>query len=89
MAVEWEKKLVCATECSRCKKSLDPKGQRILSVYNHETICMRCKTKEEQQLDYKATSETMIRQCMVDVELMPTGDPGAYCFHHFYPYTCQ
>jgi hypothetical protein len=31
----------------------------------------------------------MVRQCLVDVELMPAGNPGAYCFHHFYPHTCQ
>lgn len=89
MGVEWEKKLACATECSRCKKPLVPKEQRILSVYDDEAICMKCKREEEKRPDYKGTSETMIKQCMVDVELMPTGDPGAYCFHHFYPYTCQ
>lgn len=89
MAVEWEKKLVCATKCSRCKKSLNPEDQRILSVYDHEPICMTCKRKEEQQPDYKATSIAMVRECLVDVELMPTGDPGEYCFHHFYSYICQ
>lgn len=89
MAVEWEKRLACATECSKCAKSLTPKDQRILSVYDHEPICMTCKTREEQQPDYKATSLSMVRECLVDVELMPTGDPGEYCFHHFYPYTCR
>jgi hypothetical protein len=88
MAVEWEKKLACITECSRCKKSLDHKDQRILSVYDHEAICMQCKTGEEQRADYKETPKTMVRECMVDVELMRS-DPGGYCFHHFYPYTCQ
>lgn len=89
MALEWEEKLACALECSRCRKSLSPKDQRILSVYDHEAICMDCKRKEEQQPDYKETSIAMVRQCLVDVELMPAGNPGAYCFHHFYPHTCQ
>ncbi len=87
MVVEWEKKLACAVKCSRCEKPLAPKERRILSVYDNEAICMVCKTEEEQRPDYKATSETMVRQCMVDVELMQS-DPGGYCFHHFYPYTC-
>jgi hypothetical protein len=89
MSVEWEKKLACAATCSRCDKSLNSKDQRILSVYNNEPICMTCKGKEEQRPDYKATSIAMVKHCLVDVELMPTGDPGAYCFHHFYPFTCQ
>lgn len=88
MAVEWEKKLACAIECTRCKKPLDPKDQRILSVYDNEAVCMACKRKEEQRPDYKETSDTMVRQCLVDVELMQS-DPGGYCFHHFYPYVCK
>ncbi len=88
MAAKWEEKLNCATECPRCKKPLDSKDQRILSVYDDEAICMKCKKKEEKRKDYRETSETMIKQCMVDVELAQ-GDPGAYCFHHFYPYTCK
>ena len=88
MGVTWEEKLICATECQKCKKSLNPKDQRILSVYDDEPICMECKRKEEQRPDYKETSENMVKQCMVDVELRQS-DPGAYCFHHFYPYTCK
>lgn len=88
MTVEWEKKLACANECTRCEKPLDPEDQRILSVYDNEPICMGCKRKEEKQPDYKETSETMLRQCLVDVELMQT-DLGGYCFHHFYPYVCK
>lgn len=88
MAVKWEEKLACATECPRCKKALNPRDQRILSVYDDEPICLACKKKEEKRKDYKETSETMIKQCMVDVELMQS-DPGGYCFHHFYPYTCK
>ena len=88
MAVEWEKKLVCATKCSRCERRLTPEDQRILSAYDHEPICVACKADEEKRPDYKTTSETMVKQCMVDVELMQS-DPGGYCFHHFYPYTCR
>ena len=83
-----EQKLACATKCSRYIKSLTPQDQRILSVYDDEAICMACKKKEEQRPDYKETSEKMVKQCMVDVELMQS-DPGGYCFHHFYPYTCK
>jgi hypothetical protein len=88
MAVNWEEKLACATECAKCRKSLGSGDERILSVYGHEAICGECKRKEEQRSDYKETSETMVKQCMVDVELMQS-DPGGYCFHHFYPYTCK
>jgi len=88
MALTWEQKLTCATECPRCKKTLSPKDQRIFSVYDDEAICLECKKKEEKRRDYKENSETMIKQCMVDVELMQS-DPGGYCFHHFYPYTCK
>jgi hypothetical protein len=56
MAVEWEKKLACAMECSKCKKSLDPKEKRILSVYDNEAICMKCKAEEEQRPDDRAAS---------------------------------
>ena len=88
MVAKWKEKLTCATECPRCKKKLGPKDQRILSVYDDEAICLECKKKEEKRTDYKETSETMIKQCMVDVELTQS-DPGGYCFHHFYPYTCK
>jgi len=88
MAVEWEKKLACARECSRCGRSLNSKDQRILSPYDSEPICMACKVHEEQRPDYKATADMMTKECMVDVELMRS-DPEGFCFHHFYPYTCQ
>jgi len=88
MAATWEQKLSCATECPRCKKALSPKDQRILSVYDDEAICLECKKKEEKRKDYKESSETMIKQCLVDVELTQS-DPGGYCFHHFYPYICK
>jgi len=88
MTVKWEERLACATECARCKKSLNSKDQRILSVYDHDAICRDCKKEEERRTDYEVTSETMVKQCLVDVELMQS-DPGGYCFHHFYPYTCK
>ncbi len=87
MTVEWEKKPVCATECPRCGRSLNSKDQRILSPYDNEPICMVCNANEEQRPDYKAALGMTAKQCMVDVELM-RGDPGGYCFHHFYPYEC-
>jgi len=82
---EWMESLSCATHCSHCGKNLDEK--RILSVYDHAPICMECKKKEEQRPDYEEVSKNMIRQCMVETELL-YGDPGAYCFHHFHPFTC-
>ena len=30
----------------------------------------------------------MIGQCLAETELL-YGDPGGYCFHHFYPFTCK
>ena len=83
MKEEWEEKILCATQCSRCHGGLD---RRILSVYDHQVICMECK-KEEERPDYDEVSKNMIRQCMVDTERQ-YGDPGGFCYHHFYPYTC-
>ena len=88
MAMKWEEKLACATECARCRKSLAAGNQRILSVYDDQAICRECKKEEEQRPDYEETSETMIKQCLIDVELMQS-DPGGCCFHHFYPYSCE
>ncbi|NIS63297.1 MAG: hypothetical protein GTO13_22200 [Proteobacteria bacterium] len=81
---EWEGRMLCATRCSRCHKVLD---ERILSVYDHEVICMGCKRREEERPDYDEASKDMIRQCLVDTEHQ-YGDPGGFCYHHFYPYTC-
>ncbi len=29
----------------------------------------------------------VVFQCLIDTEIA-YGDPGGYCFHHFYPFTC-
>lgn len=87
MAAIWEKELACAVECSRCNRSLAPQDQRILSVYDHQPICMACKQVEEKQADYDEVSKKMIGQCLIDTE-MAYSDPGGYCYHHFYPFTC-
>ena len=39
----WEERISCSTECLRCKKRLGQEDERILSVYDHQTICMDCK----------------------------------------------
>jgi len=85
MNVKWEERLSCATMCSRCNKELD---KRILSVYDHQPICMECKKEEEARPDYEEVSKNMIGQCMAETEQL-YGDPGGYCFHHFYPFTCK
>jgi len=87
MTQSWDKKLACATQCVRCNQKLDPKEQRILSVYDHEAICMSCKKIEEKRPDYQEVSKEAIGQCLADSEIA-YGDPGGYCFHHFYPFTC-
>jgi hypothetical protein len=84
----WEERVSCALRCSRCNRRLGAKDQRILSVYDHEAICMECKKKEEARPDYEESSRNMIGQCMADTEGQ-WGDPGGYCFYHFYPYTCD
>jgi hypothetical protein len=88
MTIVWkEGMLCCETHCPRCNKELNPDQQRILSVYDHKAICMECKKEEEQRPDYGEVSKKMIGQCMIDTELRYS-DPGAYCYHHFYPFTC-
>ncbi len=88
MTDRWEKMISCATECTRCDNKLNPEDQRILSVYDHQSICMECKAAEEKRADYPVVSKTMIGQCMMETEVL-YGDPEGYCFHHFYPYTCK
>lgn len=87
MKDNWEKRLECAITCSACNQSLGPKDLRILSTYTHEPICMECKRNEEERSDYPEISQKLIGQCMADAELL-YGDPGAYCYHHFYPFKC-
>ena len=87
MADTWEKELSCALVCSRCDQKLGPQTDRILSVYDHQPICMDCKQTEEKHPDYEEISKSMIGQCMAETELMYS-DPGGYCFYHFYPFKC-
>ena len=87
MADAWADKLSCALECQRCNRKLTPKDPRILSVVDHEAICMDCKREEEHRDDYEEISKKTIGQCLIDTE-MQWGDPQGYCYHHFYPYTC-
>lgn len=87
MAANWEKRLECAISCTSCQQSLGPKDLRILSIYTHDPICMDCKKKEEGRSDYAEVSKEMIGQCMADSELL-YGEPGTYCYHHFYPFKC-
>ena len=88
MADKWEKDLSCAERCDVCDARLEQSDQRILSVYTHKPICMQCKEKEELQPDYSDVSKGMIAECIRDTG-KPYGDPGGYCFHHFYPFTCK
>lgn len=88
MTEYWDKKLSCAVQCAQCDANLKPEDERILSVYTHEVICMPCKKKEENKPDYANVSKEAIGQCLADSEVA-YGDPGGYCFHHFYPFTCS
>lgn len=83
----WEKELSCAVACSCCEKKLTPTDLRILSVYNHQPVCLDCKKSEEARPGYEAVSKDMIGSCMIDSEIK-YGDPSGYCFHHFYPFKC-
>ena len=87
MKDKWEELVSCAVQCSRCDGKLAPSDERILSVYDHQPICMPCKKEEEKRPDYEAVSKKTIGQCMADTELQYS-DPGGYCYHHFYPYKC-
>jgi hypothetical protein len=85
---QWEEKLACALVCHRCNTGLAADEKRILSVYDHEPICLVCKQAEEQRQDYASVSRSMIGTCMAETEIMYS-DPSGYCFHHFYPFTCK
>ena len=84
----WEEQLSCATACHRCNAALGVYEKRILSVYDHQPICLACKAQEEQRSDYETVSREMIGTCMAETETL-YGDPGGYCFHHFYPFACK
>jgi hypothetical protein len=88
MPENWEASLKCATFCSRCQKKLARDDKRILSVYDHQPICMECKKAEEKRPDYTEKSTQMLSCCMADKE-KGWSDPEGFCFHHFYSYTCK
>lgn len=87
MKDKWEEQVSCAVQCTRCEGKLTPSDERILSVYDHQPICMPCKKEEEKRADYEEVSKGAIGQCLADTELHYS-DPGGYCYHHFYPYKC-
>ena len=84
----WEKELSCAKKCSRCSNSLETRDRRILSVFDHQPICLDCKNEEEKRPDYEDASRQMMAQCIAETE-KPYGDPASYCFHHFCPFKCS
>lgn len=87
MSDSWDKQLACAVQCQRCARNLERTDQRILSVYDHAPICMACKREEEKRADYEQVAKEAIGRCLIETELA-YGDPGGYCFYHFYPFTC-
>ena len=84
----WEKQLSCAEDCSRCGHSLETKDRRILSVFDHQPICLSCKKEEEKRSDYEDASRQMMAECIAETS-KPYGDPASYCFHHFCPFKCN
>ncbi len=85
----WKDKIMCMIQCPRCGRSMKGEDDRILSVYDHEPICMQCKIEEEKRPDYEEVSRNMIGICMMDAESAYSMDPKGYCFHHFNPYKCK
>ena len=45
MKDQWEQELSCAIACHRCYAKLSASDQRILSVFDHQPICLACKRK--------------------------------------------
>ena len=46
--------------CDRCGGTLD--GGRILSMYNTDVLCMKCKEEERKRPDYKEAQEADIAE---------------------------
>jgi hypothetical protein len=88
MMDNWKKELACAEKCFHCHKALSGKDRRILSVIDHQPICVSCKNEEEKRPDYEDASRHMMAQCMRETD-KPYGDPAGYCFHHFCPFKCE
>ena len=87
MAKPWQEELICAIACGRCGRSLAEADLRILSVYDHQAICLTCKRLEEERPDFQTVSMEVAEQCLIHAE-SGAGDPKGYCYHHFYPYRC-
>ncbi len=88
MTKPWQEELICATQCARCNGKLGPSDLRILSVYDHQAVCMPCKRAEESRPDFPEVSMQVAEQCLIHSE-SGRGDPKGYCYHHFYPYKCE
>lgn len=87
MREQWEKDLACLVVCPRCGRRMEAGDERILSVYDHEPICMLCKKEEEQRPDYPERSKQMIEQWMSESEIN-YGDLAGFCYHHFNAFKC-
>jgi len=89
MQQPWQEKIMCMIQCPRCGISMKGDDERILSVYDHEPICMKCKREEEKRPDYEEVSKNMIGTCMIDTEMAYSMDQTGYCYHHFNSYKCK
>lgn len=49
------------TSCDRCGESLA--GGRTMSIYNEETICLKCAEAERKRPDYEAARSAEIAAC--------------------------
>ena len=49
-------KFFTQTTCDRCGGSL--KDGRIMSMYNEDCICMKCKAEEQKRSDYRKAVES-------------------------------
>lgn len=45
--LDWKERLLCATECARCHRTLKASDKRILSSYDDEAICKSAKVMRE------------------------------------------
>ena len=77
---KWEEIISCVIQCPRCNGTMKSEDQRILSVYDHQAVCMACKKEEEQRPDYAEVSRETIGECMATTEVQ-YGDPYGFCFH--------
>ena len=48
------------SKCDRCGGNLE--GGRILSMFNTDVLCMKCKDEERKRPDYKAAQEADIAE---------------------------